>query len=784
MLKKLLFLSFLPLIIFSQSNRKILSGKVFDESNNRPLANCNVHVKDLAQGTITNKEGSYNIRLPFGEYTIRFSYVGYKSIEKKIVVDSTNKILNYNVYLEKHSLLEDEVTVFGKKEDALIVVQSIETKDIQKIPNMFSDPIRTVQIFSGVSFSNELVSGYNVRGGSYDENLIYLNGYEIYRPFLLKQGFEESQTLVNPDMVENLKFYNGAFSARFGDKMASALQVNYAARNDTSSDFKIRADLMNTGAFAKSSIGKLNWMVGARHAYPGLFLDDLQTSGNYQPSFTDFQFLSNYQISDDSYVELLLLFSGNKFDFVPAQWLGHVGIGGRGNFSAVTINYDGNRTYKYNTNLIGLKFSEKIKRDLSFELSLVNYWSNEQDKVNLSSDIYFHPDAENIDDDKRFLKTRSEFADNNVKFNSYQVLPRIQYDNKSFSSLVGFDLKFVDVNNVINETFLEETDSTNSSALPLNISTQPGLSSYSIYNENNFKLTDNLVTNIGFRYSVVEFSGENLFSPRFNLLYYLNKRHLFNFSFGYYYQPLFVNELRNVENINSINKKSQRSIHYVVGWEYDLKKDVKLQIEAYYKDYNNLLPYYLENIQINYDLSQRLEGFAYGLDLMFKGEISKGMNSWVGYSYLNSKEKPIGSNQPYRRRLTDQTHTLQIFFQDKMPKHLNWQSHLRFLFGSGFLYHQRRIEGNQQPGASIVSVDYSNPKEYLIFFRVDMGLSAKFEISKFFNLTVITEVLNVFNHYNVVGYEWVKVFDEFNTPTRISRISSKRFFNVRLVIDF
>ncbi len=294
MLRKLILLAILPSIFFAQSNQKNVSGKVFDKSNNQPLSNCNVYIKELSEGTVTNIDGYYNIELPVGKHIIRFSYVGYETIEKTIVVDPSIPKVNHDVYLQKKALLEDEVTILGKKDEALIVVQSIETKDIQKIPNMFSDPIRTVQIFSGVSFSNELVSGYNVRGGSYDENLIYLNGYEIYRPFLLKQGFEESQTLVNPDMVNNLKFYNGAFSARFGDKMASALQVKYAAKNDSISDFKLRADLMNTGIFAKSSIGKFNWMIGARHAYPGLFLDDLQTSGNYQPSFTDFQFLSNY----------------------------------------------------------------------------------------------------------------------------------------------------------------------------------------------------------------------------------------------------------------------------------------------------------------------------------------------------------------------------------------------------------------------------------------------------------------------------------------------------------
>ncbi|MGD8782078.1 MAG: TonB-dependent receptor [Ignavibacteria bacterium] len=784
MLRKIIILLILPVILFAQSTRKNVSGKVYDKSNNQLLSNCNVYIKEISKGTITNAEGFYSIQLPVGKYTIRFSYVGYETIEKTVVVDSSDKQLSYDIYLIKKPLVEDEVTVYGKKDEALIVVQSIETKDIQKMPNIFSDPLRTVQIFSGVSFSNELVSGYNVRGGSYDENLIYLNGYEIYRPFLLKQGFEESQTLVNPDMVDNMKFYNGAFPARFGDKMASALQIKYTAQNDSSSDFKVRADLMNLGVFAKSSLGKFNWMVGARHAYPGLFLDDLQTSGNYRPAFSDLQFFSNYQISDNSKVELLLLVSGNEFDFVPEQWLGHVGIGARGNFSAVTIDYDGNRTYEYNNNLIGIEFSQKIKPELLFDISLVKYWSEEKDKINLISEINYHPDAEHVGQDQRYLKTRYEFADNNLEFNSFQVLPKIQYDNKSFSSTLGLDLKFVDVSSTINETLYELTDTSDSFSPAVNVSNNPDLSSYSIYNENIFKIKDNLIANIGFRYSTIEFSGEKLFSPRFNLLYYLNERHLFSFSYGYYYQPVFQNELRKVENLNEIDKQSQRSIQYVAGWEYDLKKDVKLQIEAYYKDFNNLLPYYMENIQLNYDFLQRLEGYAYGLDVMFKGEIVRGTNSWLGYSYLNSKEKPIGSDSPYRRRLTDQTHTIQIFLQDRMPKHPNWQSHLRFLFGSGFLYHQREIIEDEESGNSYVTVDYSNPKEYLIFFRVDMGLSTKFEISKFFNLTAIAEVLNVFNHYNVVGYEWVKIFDEYNTPTRIPRISSKRFFNIRLVVDF
>ena len=185
------------------------------------------------------------------------------------------------------------------------MVQEIENKDVQKMPTIYSDVLRSVQVLSGVSTNSELTSGYNVRGGSFDENLIYLNGYEIFRPFLLRIGIEENQTIINPNMVEKLTFYNGAFPASYGDRMSSALEVNYAINHDEKLKGTIFTSILNAGINLKNNFNDFNWSIGTRLAYPSAFLSHLRTQGDYKPSFSDIQFLGNYKLSQNSYLEFL-----------------------------------------------------------------------------------------------------------------------------------------------------------------------------------------------------------------------------------------------------------------------------------------------------------------------------------------------------------------------------------------------------------------------------------------------------------------------------------------------
>ena len=298
--------------------------------------------------------------------------------------------------------------------------------------------------------------------------------------------------------------------------------------------------------------------------------------------------------------------------------------------------------------------------------------------------------------------------------------------------------------------------------------------------EDYFLISPNLEANIGVRFLKYGYSDENLFSPRAYLIYQLSDFNKFKFSWGYYYQPPFLNELKSTQ---IKNLKSQRSVHYILGWEKQVNPKLKFNAEIYYKDLDNIIPFYFDEFRMVYVDENNREGYAFGIDLMYEGEIVEGMKSWVGYSYLDTKERKVGERK-YQRRLLDQTHTLQIFLQDKMRKHPNWQSHLRFLLGSGFLYYNRKLITDAETSQSYIDVDFNNPQEYFFYFRVDMGLSASFNLGKGYKITGIAEMLNVFNQLNAGAYEWVHIFKEIKAPLNIPHVLTKRFFNIKAEISF
>ena len=778
-----IFFSF-QLITYPQIKTGTISGHVTNKLTGEPLPDCNIFIQETSTGTVSGKNGDYSIRIPPGKYTIKFSYVGFDTQSRNVELTNSHPSKEINIQLSPKALEEDEVTVSGKKIIPSISVQQLEAKDIEKMPNMYSDVLRSVQILSGVSSNNELTSGYNVRGGSFDENLIYLNGYEIYRPFLLRQGQEENQSLINPDLVGSLKFYNGAFPVYYGDKMSSALNVDYAP-SDSQFKGSVRADLFNMGATLKGKSGNLNWSIGGRKAYPELFLNRLQTSGDYKPSFSDIQIYSTYDLSPEDKLELTALYADNEYDLTPTQWIGNFQAGQRGeNPSQVELDYAGNRNYSYITGLAGLRYIKQFKENESLNISLARYQTEEKELTGLTSEAYYSPDAYYPDDSKEYLKSIFENNNNNINLVSYELTGEYRILLSRHQLQTGVTYKNVDVYNSIDEYYAESGPQSLQNIPDITKgSNKYDLSSLAYYINDDYKISEKVQASFGIRYLHYKYSGENLISPRGGLFYHLNAKNVFSFNWGYYYQPPFISEIFNIKDFDG-TLRSQRAIHYVLGWEYQFKEHVKFQAQAYYKKLDYLIPFYYEDIKPVYYNGNTNEGYAYGLDVMFQGQIVKGIDSWLGYSYLDTGERVAGSGKPYHRRLTDQTHTIQIFLQDRIKNHPNYQSHLRLLFGSGFLYDWRKVVSDPDTGNLTLQVVTDNPQEVLIYLRADMGLSGTFDLNDNLRLLVTAEVLNVFNQYNIAGYDWMMIWNNVQGAVNIPKILSKRFFNVRFVLSF
>ena len=778
-----LFLLFLfSLTLCAQLKNTSLTGKVYDSSSKLALPGCNIYIDSLNIGTVSGPDGNYNITIPSGIFTVKFSYVGFKIHEEKINTEKSGTTIKVDVYLDPVSYIEDEVTVTAKKEFASTTVQRIDKVEIQKMPRLYNDVLRTVKILPGVTSNNELSSGYNVRGGNFNENLIYLNGYEIYRPFLLQKGVEENQSLVNPDLTQSYSFFNGTFPARLGDKMSSAIEIDYTNNSLKKYTTTFRADLLNAGLSNSGNIGKLKWSAGVRYSYPFLLQKQLQTSGVYRPEFKDIQVLLSYPVGLNSEVEFFGILADNRYKLTPNEWVGHFRSDRGGVVNAVTFDFEGDNSYTYKTKLAGLKYIYNPDSTINLTFSTSYYSTREDEYKNQSADIFYSPDAEEPEFGKEYLKTRFE------KANDYLSFERVEgsFDfSKMYNEHVvrgGAKLDIINYADKRNEYTYEEGDELlYDEPLILNSYKEYDLNSISAYLEDEIHLHSSLYATLGVRLSRYDYNDETLLSPRANIVYTLSPIHKFSFSWGYYYQSPFFYELRNKDPKDDNKLLSQRAIHYMLGWEYQFKEKVKFQAELYYKDLSRLIPFYVEQMKLEYLTENNSEGYAFGFDALVQGELDPGMQSWIGYSYLDTRERKIGETE-WKRRILDQTHTIQIYIQDRIDKHPNWQSHLRLLFGSGYLFYHRTTMYDEN-NVPYIGIDYNEREEYLFYMRADMGLSATFPLGEGKQIMIMAEVMNVFNNYNFAGYEWVQAFKDYNHPIRIPQIFSKRFYNIRVELE-
>jgi hypothetical protein len=772
-------------ISYAQDNNGKLSGKVIDKSNGEPLINANITVQPINRGTITDNNGEFSIELPLGTYEIKLSYIGYAGITRTIYLSRENPLLRLVIQLEPHALTQKEVSVVGKKEIFSPVVQSLDKVTIERMPTVYSDVLRSVKILSGVNSNDELTSAYNVRGGNYIENLIYLDGFEIYRPFLITEGIEENQSIINGDLVSDLSFNGGSFSARLGDKMSSALEITYKDNFDTSYSGTIKAGLLNSGASLTRRFGNLNLIGAIRYSYPTLFASSLQTEGSYHPAYFDVQLLANYNFSTTSNLELLFINANNKFNLTPNNWAGNFQTSFF-DVKEVLLEFTGSHNYTFHSGLLGLRYTKQLNNNMNLAVSGSVYSTKEEDQKDLTSNIYYSDDAYNVADTKQYLATQYEFANNRLTMNIYELKSIYSIKNYIHSFEAGIAFDYYKFNNIVNESMYENgVDSVIEAPISTNIQQSVNFQAYNGYVQDIIIFSKTFQAEAGIRVLRYEFSDETLVSPRASLNYFLNSSNIVNFSCGYYYQPPFYYEVmnKNIEN-SKTTLKSQRAINFMLSWDRKSEYGNKITLDVYYKKLDKLIPYYVDQLKLVYGDSNNYEGYARGFDLQFEGELVKGIKTWIGYGYLDTKERMLASNTTYVRRLLDQTHTLKIFLQDRVKNQPNFQAHVRLLFGSGYLYHPYVSELDPSTNKYYLKIDYNVSWVIPFYFRTDMGLSYKIDLKNKKDITLIVEVLNIFNKNNIASYNWYHVFPDTRQPVGVPQIFSPRFLNVEAEMNF
>ena len=795
-----------------------LRGILLDELNT-PIENANISTNNV--GTTSNSNGFYSLKIPANkEVSVVFSHVSHKSV--RVIFNLKNgQEFEFNPILKIEVEQIETVVITGTKRSDFEGVTTISPQIIRTIKGAQPGVENLLKTLAGVNISNELSTQYSVRGGNFDENLVYVNGIEVYRPFLVRSGQQEGLSFVNTDMVQDLQFSAGGFQAKYGDKLSSVLDITY--RKPT--EFGVRADFSLLGgsitAEGVSKNNKLSALVGLRYRDNTLLVDAKETQTNYEPQFLDAQTYLNYKISSKFDLSFLGNISSNSYNYAPKTR--QTNFGTLQNPIALLVFYEGQEEDKYNTYFGALKGSYQVNENLSLQLITSSFHTTEQEYFDILAQYRLGEVNSNIGDENlgevefsegiggqinharndldALITTVEHRGDFKKNKNHFQW--SIKYTNEDIRDRVvewevidsaGFSINPPNLDQFDNQPYTPNTGplAPYENTRARNATTVERLQAFAQWSKRSTLGSNEVFYNFGVRTHQWNVSGQNInskqqlvFSPRaqFSIKPNGKKDMLYRLSGGMYYQPPFYRELRDVNGAVNSNVKAQRSVHIVAGHEYSFQlwnRPFKLISEAYYKQLSNVNPYTVENVRIRYAANNDAKAYAYGLDVRLNGEFVAGTESWFSFGYLKTEEAIEGRN--FIARPMDQRLKFGILFQDYVPKLPNMKMYLNLVYNTGV------------PGGSPSYADvYSYQNRLPDYKRADIGMSygivsAKNRVKsgwkKYFKeLAVGIEIYNIFDVQNSITNTWVRdVYSkrQYSIPNYLT----PRVFNVRLNMRF
>lgn len=810
-----LFLLLLTQTLFSQT--AILKGIVLNESQ-LPVMGANLSYG--SGGTLTNQNGFYEMEIPADQIVrITISYVGFQDILFEInLSDGTEKELNFVLKTSVEQIGEVVIT----DRNPVVGVLTIDPETIRKIPGANAGVENLLKTLPGVSSNNELSTQYSVRGGNYDENLVYVNGIEVYRPFLVRSGQQEGLSFVNPDLVRNVKFSAGGFQAKYGDKLSSVLDIEYRRPVD----FGASLDLSLLGGSASvegiSKNKKLSGIIGLRYRDNSLFVNAKETETNYHPVFADVQTYITYQFNEKFELGFLGNISTNKYSYEPE--IRQTNFGTLQDPQALLVFYEGKEEDRYQTYFGALKASYDVSDDYTAKLIFSAFNTQEQEYYDILAEYRLGKPNANIGSDdlgevefSEGVGSQLTHARNDLDALIFNLEHKGTYSIDNHQIDYGVKYTHEDIRDRIRE--YEIIDSAGFSLRPpidIYKNEQP-YKSYDAplvpftnirgYNETQINRVSGFVQwssrtnignseawyNIGVRAHNWTVSGKNSIStnqttvsPRaqFAIKPDWEKDMVFRISGGLYHQPPFYRELRDSTGMVRPGVKAQQSVHVVLGNDYSFllwERPFKLISEAYYKELTDVNPYTLENVRIRYRANNNAEAYAYGMDLRLNGEFVPGAESWVSVGYLKTEVNI--NDRGYISRPTDQRLKFGAVFQDYVPSIPSLKLYLNGVYNTGL------------PGGS---PSYADPYDYQSrlpnYSRVDVGLfyvltdqNKRFRkghwLHAFEELTVGFEIFNMFDWQNSITNTFVRdVYSkrQYAVPNYLT----PRVFNVRIGMKF
>lgn len=793
MLKSLIFSCGLWLIGLSPAIAQSyqVTGQVTNESG-QPLIGATVQNLTDAKVTVTNEQGSFRLTSDALSISLKISSVGYQS--REIAVDfQSNPSQVMDVTLVEEEQVLEEVEISGEqttsKTDPNTVIR-LRGREAKNLPSPFGEFSQVLATLPGVANNNELSSAYSVRGGNFDENLVYVNGIPIYRPFLANSGRQEGLSFVNTDLVSDIRFYAGGWQAKYGDKLSSSLNIEYKSPETT--EGSVSLGLLGGSGYIGGKLGneRSRYIVGVRHRDSRYLLNSLEVEGQYFPTFTDAQSLLTFDLTgkNSAYInktklELLLSYARNRYLTEPGSLTTEFGSVQR-NFRLQTA-FIGREILNYDTYQAGWRLTHRLNEKLRTSLIGSVVHTNEQEDFDVEGayrlcDVNNNPSSSAFDNCVTTIGvgTNYDYGRNELRALITNIESRndILINERNFLEF-GAGISYQDIQDEINEyAFNDSVGFVTVTGSTFNKLALQSLQ-YTGYVQNTTILGDSShILNYGVRVNYWDQNQEFLISPRLQYRYQFNRTTAIRFAAGVYNQPPFYRELRDREgNINE-GVLAQKSIHLILSLEKGYKmwgRDFIFSAEAYWKELSDVVAYDVDNIRLRYFANNDARAYARGLDLRVNGEFIEGTQSWFSLGLLQTEEDLDNDELGFVRRPTDQTINLGVYFEDHLPKDPTVRVYLNMNIGSGYPF--------GPPGRDDLRNAFSGDE----YYRVDLGLSKLFDLPRYpylDNFIIRAEILNALAADNTLSYTWIE--DVSGGSFAVPNSLSARFLNLKLITNF
>ena len=792
MKKKIIFILWLVLClpVMACAQSFTLVGRVTDEKMN-PIELATVAVVKQGKATMTSLKGEFQLHLTTADsVVVRFSMIGYKTKTRVLRRPRGKQTLQVVLYPSEQTL--DEVTVREMKRQTT-QTQELRVKDMENAPSASGNAVEElIQSQAGVSTHNELSSQYNVRGGSFDENSVYINGVEVYRPFLVRSGQQEGLSVINPYMVDKIGFSTGGFEAKYGDKMSSVLDITY--KRPQRFEGTVAASLLGASAYIGLGNKKFSWSNSLRYKTTRYLLGSLETKGEYKPNYLDYQTYFSYKPNTRWQLDIIGNVSDNHYNFVPEDR--ETKFGTQEDVKSFRVYYDGQEKDLFRTYFATMGIRYNLGEKTSLQLQGAAFNTREQEKYDIQGQYWLTQTetSENLG-----VGTYFEHARNYRKALVESAKLMLDHRTKThhIETAVTYKKEHIEENSV-------EYEMRDSSGYSI---PHTGKDLYMIYSlkaknvldahrieaslQDSWHFTAHhdstlLTLNYGVRFSHWDFNKESIISPRVSLsiIPAFNQNMTLRLATGLYYQAPFFKELRDTSTVNGIttatlnNKiKSQRSIHFIAGIDYRFNMGVrpfKFTTELYYKILSNLIPYSVSNVKVVYYGQNECNGHAAGIDMKLYGEFVPGADSWISLSLMNTQMKLNGKSIPLP---TDQRYAVNMYFTDFFPGTQRWKMRLKLAYADGLPFYT--------PHQGLEHSKFRAPA----YKRADIGMSYRLldnenhhRNSILKNIWIGLDCLNLLDINNVNSYYWIT--DVNNYQYAIPNYLTGRQINARVQFEF